>query len=81
MLKALIDQLLVRVFGHYAHPYTITYQVPAPYAAGRFKAVARKYIGSKNDAIEMCRSQMRNGRAVSARIHTRGGVLIWEGTC
>lgn len=79
-LYAFFDTLLTRVFGHYAHPYLITLSVPASYMQGRMAAKEIKFIGSKQAAIELARTHMRAGRAVHARIQTRGGVLVWEGT-
>lgn len=79
-LYAFFDTLLTRVFGHYAHPYLITLSVPVSFAQGRMTAKEVKFIGSKQAAIDLAKTHMRAGRAVHARIQTRGGVLVWEGT-
>ena len=87
MLKAFFDafieRLLVRVFGHYAHPYVLTFTVisgSVPMSGGYRSTKQIKFIGSYNGAVELAKRHLKESRAVSCTINTRAGVRVWEGT-
>ena len=82
-LDAFIERLVVRVFGHYAHPYVLTFSAingTVPASGGYRMQKQIKFIGSYNGAIDLAKQHLRGGRASHCTINTRAGVRVWEGS-
>lgn len=81
MLGQFVELLLVRVFGHYAHPYAITLTLRKPSLPFQYSMQETiKFIGSHSGAVDVAKQHLRAGHVAHAVVSTRSGVTIWEGT-
>lgn len=77
ILERILDWLVARVYGHYAHPYTIYFTLPST----QFRRVYElRLVCTHAKAVEIAKRKLREGKAISYRIVTRAGYKTAEGT-